>query len=152
MVDIGDDLVERGRWRRAGEIKASHLADEAAPPVTTDEVGAADTAFACWRCPFHIDAVYLLDEASDVTLAAHLDPKRARAIGQHGFEALLTHLMGTPFRLVLRVFSDKQASEMATELRRSTTQVRAGLLCELLHHREAARLFGGDGRSHPATL
>jgi hypothetical protein len=105
------------------------------------------------RRPLHIDTVHLLHEASDVTLAAHLDPKGARAVGQHGFEARLIDCVGTSFRLFLRVLSDKrQASEMATELRRSTTQVRSGLLCELVHRREAARLFGGDGRGHPATL
>jgi hypothetical protein len=152
MVDLRDDLVERRRCSRAGEIKPGYLADEAAPAVATNEVGAANTASACRRCPVHIDAVHLLDEVSDVTLAAYLYPERARTIGQHGFEAMLTHCAGTPFRLVLRALSDKQASEMATEFRRSTTQVRSGRGSELLHQLEAARLFGGDGRGQSATL
>ena len=41
---------------------------------------------------------------------------------------------------------------MAAELGPSTTHVRSVLLRELLHRREAARLCGGDGRGHPATL
>jgi hypothetical protein len=80
MVDISDGLVERGRWRRTGEVKAGHLADQAAPSIATNEVGAADTVSSCRRRPLHIDAVYLLDEVSHVTLAAHLDPKSARAV------------------------------------------------------------------------
>jgi len=51
-------------------------------PVATDEVGAANMASACRRCPLPIDAGPLLHEGSDVTLTAHLDPKRASAADQ----------------------------------------------------------------------
>ena len=44
MVDLGDGLVRRQRWSCAGKVKASHLADEAAPPIATNEVEAADMA------------------------------------------------------------------------------------------------------------
>src|SRR5476649_1781743 len=131
MVDLGDDLVERRRRRCAGEVEAGHLADEAAPTVATHEVGASDTAFACRRHPLHVDTIHLLHEASDVTLAAHLDSKSARSVGQHAFEAMLIDCACTPFRLFLRVLPDQQASEMATEPGRSTTQVRSGLLRKL---------------------
>ena len=62
---------------------------------------------------------------------------------------MLIYWVRTPFRLFLRVLSDKrQAGEMAAEFRGSTTQVCSGLL----YRRDAARLFGGDGGRPPATL
>jgi hypothetical protein len=153
MVDLGDGLVGRQRWSRAGEIKAGHLADEAAPAVATNEVGAADMVAACRRCPLHVDAVFLLDESGDVTLAAHLDPKGESAIGQHGFDGSLIDWVGTPFRLLLCILSNKrQASEMANELGPFAAHVGSVLVSELLDHFEAARLCGGDGGGHPATL
>jgi hypothetical protein len=82
-----------------------------------------------------------------------LDPKGESAVGQHGFDGLLVHWVGTPFRLFLRVLSDKrQASEMADELGPFTTHIRSVLLGELVDHREAALLCGGEGCSHPAAL
>src|ERR1700733_5971124 len=97
----------------AFEIEAGDLADRATPAVATDQIGAADAAFACGRRPSHIDAVRMLYQTLHVTFAAHLDPKRAGAIGQHGFNGLLIHRAATPIRLLLRVGSDQdQACEM----------------------------------------
>jgi hypothetical protein len=125
----------------------------AAPAVATNEVGTADTAFTYRRYPLHIDAVCLLDEVRNFTLAAYLDPKSVRAAGQHGFDGLLIHRVGTPFRLFLRVLSDKrQPSEMANELGPFTPHVRSTFVSELLYRGEAARLCGGEGCGHPATL
>jgi hypothetical protein len=107
MVDLRDGLIKGRRRLCAREVEAGPLADETASPVATDEIGATDMVCACRRYPFHVDAVQLLNEACDVTLAAHVDPQRARAVGQHGFEGLLIHRAGMPLRFLLRILSDQ---------------------------------------------
>ena len=153
MVDLRGRLVHRHRWRRAGELEASHLADGAAPPVATNEVGTADAASACRRRPFHVNAVFLLHEALDITVAAHFDSKRESAVGQHGFGGLLIHWcirrsgsFCTSGRIRIR------PAKWPLYLGPRPGAVWSLLLRGLLHRREGALLCGGDGRGHPTTL
>jgi hypothetical protein len=50
----------------------------------------------------------MLYKANDLTFPTYLDPERARAFGQHGFDPLLIHRTRTPFGLLLRVTSDER--------------------------------------------
>src|SRR5580693_8606121 len=131
MVELGDRLVERRCWRGAREVEAGHFADRAAPAVAANEVGTTDTLVTGRRRPPDIDAVYVLDEVRDVTLAAYFDPKGVRALDQHGFDSLLIHRVGAPFRLLLRVLAnERQSGEMTNEPGPSATHVRSALLGE----------------------